>query len=72
MKRHQPKNRDQTMEKTKGDKKSNRNDNQTIRKRGRIKRKHFDKNTIKGKELKIKVLTRELLASILSYLMLAP
>jgi hypothetical protein len=60
----------------KGDKnqiKRGRKCNKTLRKKMKKGRKtNFDKKTINEKEPKIKILTHELLAFILSYLMLAP
>jgi hypothetical protein len=59
----------------KGDKKQNRKrekGNKTLNKKAKKGRIFFDKNAIKEKEAKIKVMKYELLAFTLSYLMLAP
>jgi hypothetical protein len=73
------KNEDKTMVKkrreAKDDKKPNqkrRKGNKMLRKKRKGAEKNFDKKAIKMKEPKIKVLAHELLASTLSYLMLAP
>jgi hypothetical protein len=61
--------------KTKDDKKPNRKrrkDNKTLSQKNEKGQKKLDKKAIKEKEPKIKVLTHELLAFTLSYLMLAP
>jgi hypothetical protein len=61
--------------KTKDDKKSNRKrrkDNKTLSQKAKRAGKKLDKKAIKEKELKIKIQAHELLASTLSYLMLAP
>jgi hypothetical protein len=77
MKSYVQKNRDKTRAKkgkTKGDKKNQIKKGEKIIKRQvkKVKsdRNFFDKKTIKEKEPKIKVLTHELLASTLSYIML--
>jgi hypothetical protein len=63
------------MRKTKGDKKSNRKrrkGNKTLSQKSEKGQKKLNKKTIKKKKPKIKILAHELLAFILSYLMLAP
>jgi hypothetical protein len=62
------------MSETKGDKKSNqkrRKDNKMLSQKAK-KDEKLDKKAIKEKEPKIKVLSHELLAFTLSYLMLTP
>jgi hypothetical protein len=54
-----------------------RKDNKTLNhtkkvKKGEKRKKNYDKKAIKEKEIKIKILTRELLIFTLSYLMLSP
>jgi hypothetical protein len=57
----------------KGDKKTNRKGNKTLRqKKGANKKKKINKRAIKEKKLKIKILVHELLDSTLFYLMLPP
>ncbi len=79
MKPHEPKKRDKTRAKnkgkTKGDKKSNQKKRKCNKTLSQKSEKGGGKNLIKGnkkKEPKINVLAHELLASTLSYLMLAP
>jgi hypothetical protein len=77
MKPHEPENRDKTRvkkkEKTKGDKNQIKKGAKAIKRKVKKRKgtgKRLDKKTIKEKKSKIKVLTHELLASTLSYLML--
>jgi hypothetical protein len=78
IKPHEPKNRDKTRVKMKGDKKPNRKRgeaNKTLchkKVKKANKKEKIDKKAIKEKELKIKVLSHELLAFTLFYLLVAP
>jgi hypothetical protein len=78
MKPHESKIRDKTRVKrgkTNGDKKPNqkrRKGNKTLSQKSEKGWKKLDKNAIKEKELKINVLSHELLTFTLSYLMLTP
>jgi hypothetical protein len=71
MKPHEQKNREnEGRQKTKS--KKRRKCNKMLRKKWKGVEKKFDKKAIKEKESKIKILSHKLLASTLSYLMLAP
>jgi hypothetical protein len=80
MKPHKPKNMDKTRAKKKGQTKDDKEPNRKRRKGNKTlsqksekrQKKNFDKKTIKEREAKIKILTHELLAFTLSYLMIAP